>query len=724
MLKYLSRFTAIIGVIAIIAFSSLSIFLSILTRDVASNRLKNSLSYASFFENRFFDFRIHNLENRFPKSDKIALVKIDDESLQKIGVWPIPRSNWSKLLEKLKESEARVVVFDIMFPEQSILENDQKFKEAIISFQEDKNKKVIFPYAIQSEASEDVFQDLPEDLYNFILDSKQTSETSFSESFVEKYTYPYVTFLEATPDLGYISMNEDSDGVFRHYKLAANFGGILLPSIGLKAYTSFTNESPLLEISQDGHGKLKLKESYLALNSKGESKIRWIGSDDKFEEVSLWKILEDDSNYKDILKDKIIFVASTATGAHDLRNTPIDSKLPGVYAHINLVSMLLNEYFYKSIDASIGFSFLILMTALFVLILVMNFKKAIIDLAALVSIIILIYYLDSIYFLPNGYELKLFFTLFALISTYSWLTFLNFNQVSQEKKQIRGAFSRYVAEAVIHEMLSHPDKLKIGGEKKEITCLFSDVRDFTSISEKLSPTELGKVLNLYMGKMTDIVFETQGTLDKYIGDAIVAFWGAPIDQEDHAQKAVDAAYTMIEAMPKLNKEFKEKNYPEFKIGIGLNSGECSVGNMGSDQIFAYTALGDNMNLGARLESLCKHYGAMILISEYTYKKIDSKKYKIRLIDKVAVKGKTTAVEVYEVLPSFHFMQQDEYYGLFRKAYDLFLTKDFKHARECVEIILKEYPDRPSELLLKKCIDYIENPPKDDVDHAITIMYEK
>ncbi len=185
-----------------------------------------------------------------------------------------------------------------------------------------------------------------------------------------------------------------------------------------------------------------------------------------------------------------------------------------------------------------------------------------------------------------------------------------------------------------------------------------------------------------MGKMTDIVFETNGTLDKYIGDAIVAFWGAPLEIGDHVTQAVEAAVKMLEALPSVNKELKEKGLPEFKIGLGLNSGECSVGNMGSDQIFAYTALGDSMNLGARLESLCKHYGAQILISEFTFERMDKKRFRARLIDKVRVKGKTEPVGVYEVLYSYHPLSKNpKALELFEEGYELFLSKDFERAIE-------------------------------------------
>lgn len=255
---------------------------------------------------------------------------------------------------------------------------------------------------------------------------------------------------------------------------------------------------------------------------------------------------------------------------------------------------------------------------------------------------------------------------------------------------------------------------------------FSDVRDFTSISEALSPTDLAAALNRYMGEMTDIVFETNGTLDKYIGDAIVAFWGAPIDIGDHVNQAVDAAVKSLEALPAINEEFKAKGFPEFKIGLGLNSGECSVGNMGSDQIFAYTALGDNMNLGARLESLCKYYGAQILISEYTYDRLDHERFTCRLIDNVIVKGKTEPVGVYEVLYSYHpFMIDQQGLKKFKEAFQSFTEGKFEEALIKFKELVESHPDdKASNRMKDTCEHWIENPPKEGENFLVTTMKTK
>jgi adenylate cyclase len=278
----------------------------------------------------------------------------------------------------------------------------------------------------------------------------------------------------------------------------------------------------------------------------------------------------------------------------------------------------------------------------------------------------------------------------------------------------------------VDEMLQDPEKLVVGGFRRDITCLFSDVRDFTSISEGLSAADLAHSLNMYMGKMTDIVFETKGTLDKYIGDAIVAFWGAPLEIGNHAQYAVEGAIKMINTLPSINEEFVKLGRPQFQVGVGLNSGECNVGNMGSDRIFSYTALGDNMNLGARLEGLCKYYGTQILISEYTLSRLEPNTVKVRPIDNVIVKGKTKPVAIFEVLHGWHPMTLDpETLNFYLRAWDLFRKREFTSALVIFEqILIGLENDKPTKRLKELCKKYVEHPELVDEYFDVTKMTEK
>jgi len=218
----------------------------------------------------------------------------------------------------------------------------------------------------------------------------------------------------------------------------------------------------------------------------------------------------------------------------------------------------------------------------------------------------------------------------------------------QEKKYIRQTFSKFVSKTVVDELLKHPDKLKLGGDKKILTVLFSDIRSFTTISEKMTPEELVEHLNEYLQAMTELVFKYDGTLDKYVGDEIMAFWGAPIPQDNHALLACKCAVEMMQVLEQLNKRWVQMNKPALHIGIGINTGEMVVGNMGSASRMDYTLMGDNVNLGARLEGTNKQYGTGIIISEFTYEHV--KDHVIaRELDLVRVKGKQLPVKIYELI---------------------------------------------------------------------------
>jgi adenylate cyclase len=740
----------------------------------------------------------HTTKNKH--DDTAVLVKLDDESLQKLGSWPINRNTWATMLDNLSNFGAKIVTFDVLFPEEvkscGVESPDDKFAKAIVDFQSNENRRVILAYTAESiETNTPSLPEIPDELFDNMVDSRLANEdASFVPKVIEAHTWPIQKLLDTEADLGFLNMESDNDGVFRHYQVVANIDGIFFPSLGYRTFMAYTESNPTVSLDSMGIGGITFDEKLLQLNGNGETKIKWIGGSEKFEEISLHRVVTakdfvehtlsientygvaedhafeifkdkegkdfielpagdkvirvpvlkeneikyiifDDErkniktkkyNLSELFKGKAVYIGSTATGAHDLRNTPINPQLPGVYTHMNFANMLITQNFYKKEGQTLKYTLYIFCISIILLIVVMFFNHAIVDLIFVIISCSIIIYLDYSYFIPEGYELKLFFTFAGILSTYSWVTFLNFNQASAEKKQIKGAFSRYVAPSIVNDMLDNPDKLKVGGERKDITCMFSDVRDFTSISEMLTPTELAMSLNRYMGEMTDIVFATNGTLDKYIGDAIVAFWGAPVDIGDHVNQAVNAGVLMIEALPAINKEFRSKNLPEFKIGLGLNSGECSVGNMGSDHIFAYTALGDTMNLGARLESLCKYYGAQILVSEYTYERMDKTRFTTRLIDKVVVKGKTEPVGVYEVLYSYHTFMSDEQ-GLkdFKQAYEHFIIGNFEDARKLFHSNVENHPNDKASMRLKiACEKWIAAPPEDGEDWVITTMTTK
>lgn len=727
-----NRLLQFFGLGFIFLFSAVCIFLSLMERELPpGSELKSLSTMTTFFESRFYDLRMKLTMDPEAYDDRLVLAAIDDKSISEVGVWPFPRSIWTELLDKLDHYGAKVVAFDVFFSESSLAcsqdNPDEEFAKAISRFQTDPNQKVILPYSLSG--ANDAYEEIPPIMYNFIMDTRQQQGNQLIPAQIGSRVFPLELLTESEPGLGIIQTREDPDGIFRHYPLLANVDELYFPSFSLLTYQYFTDDRPIFEMTSMADPKLKVETGELSLNILGESKVRWFGDMDNFPSVSIIDILkasDDDPQMRQILEDNIIFIGSTAFGAHDLRHTPVDSKLPGVYFHMNMTQMLLDGNFFRPVSESTKYSWYMLFGATILMILIMLLNNPILDLFSVATITIGLFLLDTYYLLPHGYEIKLFFCLFSVVACYSWSTFLEFYATAKEKEQIRGTFSSFVSPAIVDQMLKNPELAKVGGEKKNITVFFSDIRDFTSISERLTPEELSISLNQYMGVMTDIIFENYGTLDKYIGDAIVAFWGAPValPNDHHAYHALRAAVKMIEALPAVNDKFREQGFPELKHGIGLNTGDCSVGNMGSDKIFSYTALGDHMNLGARIESLCKFYGVELNVSEYTIDALTDEQrseFKYRMLDKVKVKGKEKPVTIYEVFHSTHpFYLDEQAHQDYNRAFEAYLAQDFKQAIEILKPLTEKYPeDKSCARVLKSCEEFIKFPPPPDWDGVFT-----
>lgn len=725
------------GISLIVAFCAISILLSTSEREISTNGEKPFyLTYASFFEDRFYDLRMRFTINKRQKDDRLVLAAIDDHSLNKIGRWPWTRTKHAQIIDKLGSFGAKVLAFDVFYSEPEVACNaespDNILLSSIKKFQSFPGRKIILPYSVDMKEDdiideENYFKEVPDQLLNFVLDTKQASGANFQPNLVGKKVYPIPLLANADVGLSHIEAEADTDGVYRHYRLVTNVDSIYFPSFALQAYQFYTGDKTSVEIPSPESGVLKTNKGKAYLNYNGETKVRWLGGLDHFPVVPLYDILnakDGDPKMTEIFKDKIVFIASTAFGAHDLRNTPVDPALPGVVFHMNMAHMLLDGKFFVSESDSTKYSWLLLVIGSALIIGTMLLGHAILDFAVVNAIIVGFLYIDTYYFIPKGYNLRLFFCLLSVVLCYSWSTFLHFYQSNKEKKKIKGTFSRYLAPSIVNDLLKNPDKVRLGGEKKNITVFFSDVRDFTSISEKLTPEQLTHCLNKYMTMMTDTLFEHQGTLDKYIGDAMVAYWGAPVDLENHPYWAVKGAIQMIERLPAINEEFKRDGFPTFKHGIGLNTGECSVGNMGSNQIFSYTALGDNMNLGARLESLCKFYGVQLNISEYTKNAIPpelASEFIFRTLDKVKVKGKENSVTIYEVLHPTHMLYNDKIaLDLHEKAFAHYLNQNFTESIEIFQMLHEKYPeDKTFKRMLHICKDFNEVPPPPGWDGTYT-----
>lgn len=729
----LFRIFQYVGIATIIFFSAGSIFLSTNSREINSYTNQSFVyNYASFFEDRFFDLRMKQTIDIHKKDDRLVLAAIDDKSLSKIGRWPWSRTQIVKLVNKLNHYGAKVIAFDIFFSEPEVActaeSPDQLLADSLKGFQTTPGNKIILPYSVAKRESKEIneenfFKDPPDQLLNFMMDTRQAEGANLQEYLAEKKVFPIEGLANSDVGIAHIEAEADADGVFRHYPVLANVGSLYFPSFGLQAYEMYSGDRTVLNIPSTETSYVQTKKGNLYLNYNGEAKVRWFGGLDHFPTVSIYDLFQAKDNDPDmhkVFKDKLVFVGSTAYGANDLRNTPVDSILPGIVFHMNMVHMFLEGKFFVSELDSTKISWVMLLGGSALIITIMLFGHAIVDFFAVFIILAGLYYIDTYYYIPRGYNNRLFFCMFSVLSCYSWSTFLHFYQSNKEKKKIRGTFSRYLAPSIVNDLLKNPEKVRLGGEKKVITVFFSDVRDFTSISEKLTPEQLTVCLNKYMTMMTDTLFEHNGTLDKYIGDAMVAYWGAPVDLQDHPYWAIKGAIEMIERLPAVNEEFAREGFPQFKHGIGLNTGECSVGNMGSNQIFSYTALGDNMNLGARLESLCKFYGVQLNISEFTKNAVPKelqKEFTFRTLDKVIVKGKENAVTIYEVLhPSHPLKNEQAALDNYELGFQLYLKQNFLEAVRVFRNLHEKFPTDPSfERMLIASQEFLSVPPASDWD---------
>lgn len=698
-----------------------------------------ALFSSAFVENWFYDLRT----SRFYQHDKISpnlvILDINDASLTKIGRWPWTRTKHAEIIRRMKIYGAKVVMFDITFPEPESKEADGALAAAITQFTSDNQSNFWIGYGVTNDPGDAVA--VPDAAQLSAVSGRAGKEKMRGASYLDRNNFvaPDLQIFESK--FGFINASPDLDGVYRHQQLINEVDQTFFPSLGFGGwidYFSGKDNKVFLEPSPSGEDfLLKItegpKERTVVLSPRGELKIRFFGGPKNFTRVSVDEVLldpnpESNEQLKSIFAGKAVLMGSSAFGAHDLRHTPLDPLTPGMYVHANLFHAMDQNYFYQEENTNLLFSLGLYLLGVFIVLALFWNQNPVVENGGTLLLASGFYALDYYYFSPNGYFIRLFFILFGVLGIHAWFTVLNVFKDAKEKKKIRDTFTRYVAPEIVKEMLSNPDKLKVGGEKKEITMLFSDVRDFTTMSERLTPQELATLLNIYMGKMTDILFETGGTLDKYIGDALVGFWGAPLDLPNHAYQAVKGAKQMLDALPEINREFERRKFPRINVGIGLNTGDVSVGNMGSDRIFQYTALGDNMNLASRLESLTKYYGVNLMISEFTLAKLGDKarEFKIRPLDLVKVKGKTKAVKIYEVIPNWNpWFKEDALLERYTEAYEKkYLGRNFSEALKTFEEILELLPDdKNTQRLRDLAKEMLTTPPPADWD-GVTIMQSK
>lgn len=754
-------FVRLFGLILIIGISIVSIFIFQSNRDLLTSRhptLDKITSVISFFEDRFYDYRMKmslRTENAVKKKldQSMVLLAIDDDSLNKIGRWPWSRTTLAKVIKKLHHFGVKVVTFDVIFSEEEKFcgpeSPDEAFANSIKEFQSTVNNKVIIGYSSTIVEDSAGLPKPPENLYMYAISNEPLSEgNTMTEKKVHKITFPIKALLDADIGLAFIGARPDADGIFRQYPLLENYDSTYFPSMALASYQFFTGDNITLGVSKKSNmitGQtliLKLNKGSVDINSEGEAKVRWYGDMNAFTSIPIYKVLDakdDDSYLKKVLNGKLVFIGSTAFAAHDLRHTPVDSTMPGVYFHMNIVNMLSEGRFFRPLHESMYWSWGILIIGTIFVMIFSLIGNALLD-TIIVSIFLTgLFFFETYYLIPRGYNITLFFAFFSMVGTFAWNTMLNFYLANKDKKFLKNAFGSYISPELIDEMYKNGEPPKLGGEVGLISAYFTDIQGFSTFSEKLTAPRLVELLNEYLTVMTDILLLHKGTLDKYEGDAIIAFFGAPMPLTDHAVKACLVALKMQESLVSLREKWKSEGdkWPtivhEMRMRIGINSGEIVTGNMGSRSRMNYTMMGDSVNLAARLEECAKQYGIFVQVSEYT-KNLTNDAFEMRELDTMKVVGKSEPVTTYDLLGEKGKTNQDllTLKDLFHQGIKLYKEQKWDEAivtfEKSLEYEYKRYPDlknktNPSKIYIERCNHFKANPPGENWDGVFTLTHK-
>ena len=462
------------------------------------------------------------------------------------------------------------------------------------------------------------------------------------------------------------------------------------------------------EFSRDGYESFACAISLQDCNNQNSFRINYLGKERTILTVSFLDVINSKVP-KDLFKDAYVLIGVTSNSLHDVSSTPF-GEMPGVEVHANILHTILSSnYFTEVLPVYIYLIFFLV--NLFVLYVVVNqksFLKIFLSLSALFSItqIICVILFNANILLPQLY------LGIAFVISVSLLFIMQYLLEGKEKRFIEQTFKYYLMPDVIEDLKKNPEKLKLGGENREVTILFSDIRGFTTISEKLSAEELTRVINEYLTAMTDIIMEEGGLVDKYIGDAIMAFWGAPVDNPKQAECAVRAVVKMSEKLKEMNKEWAKRNVPELGIGIGLNKGQVIVGNMGSSKRFNYTIMGDEVNFGSRLEGLNKMYKTECIVSESVAEAVKgNSEFTLRKLDRVLVKGKKEPKNIYEVITTPVNDNLKKSISAFEHGFEAYSVADWDKAESLIEESLKALRTGPAEVFLDR-LKVLKDTPKE------------
>jgi adenylate cyclase len=670
----------------------------------------------------------------------VVIAAIDEKALDRFGQWPWSRITLAEITDRLTQMGAAAIAFDVIFAEPdrtspialaatlpadpqydaartqlaSLPDPDQRFAEAlsrspsILAFAHSndpalKGEKVDFPYG-----------------FSFAGLNPDEGHVAFK---VQGGTYallPLPMLLEAAHGMGDVHTGDlDPDGIVRRVPLAVSVGDKLYPTLAGDALrVGIGGQTAQVRLTPDGHvDKMRIGEAIIPVNDRGELLLYDTGTIHK-RFVSLADVADTTFDPTRIA-GHIVLIGSTVEGLKDIRATPLEPTMPAVEIHAQILEQIIaNTYLTRPYNADdielyflAGFG-VVLMGFLYR-------RSAIAGTIVLLAAIAVTIGASWWQFVERGYLFDPIYPGLAAIAMFGSGTLVNYLRTEYEKKFVRHAFAQYLSPVLVDRLSQHPDQLKLGGELRELTIMFCDIRDFTKISESLDPQELTQLMNSFLTPMTKLIQDREGTIDKYIGDCIMAFWNAPLDVSRHAEKAILAALDMRVGLKQLNQSLaaaasEDQPAVEIRIGIGLNSGTGSVGNMGSDQRFSYTVFGDAVNIASRLESLSPAYGVDLVIGEETAE--SASELALLELDRVRVKGKILPVQIFTCIgdrtlaasPEFQELKEAQ-----RRLLDHYRAKAWDQAEAALAECRARAPEslhRLYDLYARRIAEYRVTPP--------------
>ena len=707
------------------------------------------ISFITTLENLSYDFRLSlSLPEQVEK--QVVIIDIDEKSLGEIGHWPWERNVLAQMVDNLFDYyQIKVLGFDIVFAEQdqdpsdryleklaqSSLANHPEFSKVYEQAKATLHRDQTFANAL---ANRNTIMGVVFDPRDGSLHKGQLPPPvpHIGKEIIDDFDFPIaagvtanVTTLQNKARSGGYFDNPliDADGVFRKVPLLQEYQGKLYQSLALAIARSTLAENDIklgYTLLDEASGRKSLEWVYIGeiaipVDENSGVIVPYIGRQKSFEYYSALDVLQRKIDV-DQLKDKIAIFGTSAAGLLDLRTTPLESAYPGVEVHANIVQGILDQTIMHRPQYIIGYEILVLLVfgiALTLLLPALSPLWGSLVSAAAVVVLLLVeaYIWNSLQIVsPIASPLLLIALIFILNMTYGFFV------ETRDKRQLTHLFGQYVPPELVDEMSQNLKEINLDGEIRDMTVLFTDVRNFTTISENMEPKELTLFINSFLTPLTRVIHTNRGTIDKYMGDAIMAFWGAPLRDEQHARNALNAAMEMLRVMKDMQQEFHTRGWPEIRIGVGVNTGPMNVGNKGSEFRVDYTVLGDAVNLGSRMEGLTKAYGVDIITGDATRHAVPEFEY--RELDLVRVKGKDKPVVLYEPVGLVETVDKSTRTAIkkFHHALQLYRQQKWDDAEKEIFALGQQDPQRKIyQLYLDRIAFYRQNPPGENWDGVFT-----